>query len=87
MIKKFIKNKIPDKIYLKYKYKKIFKKELNLNNPVTFNEKLQWLKLNDRKDIYTTMVDKYEAKKYVEGRPIDLIEKVKLIQILKKIDL
>ena len=65
MIKKFIKNKIPDKIYLKYKYKKIFKKELNLNNPVTFNEKLQWLKLNDRKDIYTTMVDKYEAKKYV----------------------
>lgn len=65
MIKKFIKNKIPDKIYLKYKYKKILKKELNLNNPVTFNEKLQWLKLNDRKDIYTTMVDKYEAKKYV----------------------
>lgn len=38
---------------------------LNLKNPKTFNEKLQWLKLYDRKPIYTTMVDKYEAKKYV----------------------
>lgn len=36
-----------------------------MENPRTFNEKLQWLKLHDRKDIYTTMVDKYEAKKYV----------------------
>ena len=36
--------------------------------PKTFNEKLQWLKLHDRKDIYTTMVDKYEAKKYVSER-------------------
>lgn len=38
---------------------------LDLENPQTFNEKLQWLKLYDRKPIYTTMVDKYEAKKYV----------------------
>ena len=38
---------------------------LNLDNPKTFNEKLQWLKLHDRKPIYTTMVDKYEAKNYV----------------------
>ena len=37
----------------------------DLENPRTFNEKLQWLKFHDRKDIYTTMVDKYEAKKYV----------------------
>ncbi len=37
----------------------------NLDNPQTFNEKLQWLKLHDRKPIYTTMVDKYEVKKYV----------------------
>lgn len=38
---------------------------LNLENPKTFSEKLQWLKLHDRKPIYTTMVDKVEAKKYV----------------------
>ena len=38
---------------------------LNLSNPRTFNEKLQWLKLYDRKPIYTLMVDKYAVKKYV----------------------
>ncbi len=38
---------------------------LNLDNPTKYNEKLQWIKLYDRRDIYTTMVDKYEAKKYV----------------------
>jgi hypothetical protein len=38
---------------------------LDLENPKTFNEKLQWLKLYDRKPIYTTMVDKYEVKKYI----------------------
>lgn len=56
---------LPDKIYLKLKYRFKLGKKLNLSNPKTFNEKLQWLKLYDRKDIYTTMVDKYEAKKYV----------------------
>ena len=38
---------------------------LNLNNPQTFSEKLQWLKLYDRRPEYTTMVDKYAVKKYV----------------------
>ena len=67
----FLNNKrlliLPDKIYLKLLYKNIFSKKLDLNNPQTFNEKLQWLKLKDRKDIYTTMVDKYEVKKYVSN--------------------
>ena len=40
---------------------------LNLTNPKTFNEKLQWLKLYDRKPEYTTMVDKYAVKEYVAG--------------------
>ena len=38
---------------------------LYLDDPQSFNEKIQWLKLYDRKDIYTKMVDKSEAKKYV----------------------
>ena len=63
--KKYIEILLPDKLYLKYKYKKTFGKKLNLKNPKTFNEKLQWLKLNNRKDIYTMMVDKYEVKEYV----------------------
>ncbi len=58
-------NSMPDEEYLKKKYKYSMGKELNLDNPQTFNEKLQWLKLYDRKPVYTTMVDKYEAKKYV----------------------
>ena len=39
---------VPDKLYLKIKYKRIFNKKLNLKNPQTFNEKLQWLKLYNR---------------------------------------
>ena len=58
-------NLFNDKTYLKIRYFATFKKILNLQTPQTFNEKLQWLKLNDRKDIYTKMVDKYEAKSYV----------------------
>ncbi len=56
---------MPDKIFLRMKYRLIMKKKLNLDNPVTFNEKLQWLKLYDRNPQYTKMVDKYEAKEYV----------------------
>lgn len=58
-------NWIPDSTYLKLRYYGKFGKKLDLNNPQTFNEKLQWLKLYNRKPIYSTMVDKYEAKKYV----------------------
>ena len=54
-----------DEEYLKRKFKVIMGKNLDLENPQTFNEKLQWLKIYDRKSIYTTLVDKYEAKKYV----------------------
>lgn len=55
----------PDKIYLKILYRLKMGKKLNLKSPITFNEKLQWLKLYDRKSEYTQMVDKCEAKKYV----------------------
>ena len=56
---------IDDEVYLKIKYRIIMNKKLNLKNPQTFNEKLQWLKIYDRNPEYTNMVDKYEAKKYV----------------------
>ena len=56
---------IPDEPYLKICYRAAFGKWPDFKHPVTFNEKLNWLKLHDRKPIYTTMVDKYEAKKYV----------------------
>lgn len=64
-IKTAIRNHIPDKIYLKYNYNKIMDKKLDLKNPITYNEKLQWLKLYDRNPKYTKMVDKYEVRNYI----------------------
>lgn len=69
---------IPDKLYIKLKYRMRMGKFPDLKNPKTFNEKLQWLKLYDRKPIYTTMVDKYEVKKYVA----DLIGEEYVIPLL-----
>ncbi len=63
-IAKFIKN---DEKYLKWHWYVITGKKLDLNNPKTFNEKTQWLKLYNRRPEYTNMVDKYEAKKYVSS--------------------
>ncbi len=60
----FLKN-VSDEKYLKLIFKERMGYPLNLKDPKTFSEKLQWLKLYDRKPIYTTMVDKCEAKKYV----------------------
>jgi len=54
-----------DESYLKVLYWAYMGKRLNLKNPTTYNEKLQWLKLYDHNPLYTKMVDKYEAKKYV----------------------
>ena len=56
---------MPDDEYLKKAWKTKMGTELNLDAPQTFNEKLQWLKLYDRKPEYTTMVDKYAVKQYV----------------------
>ena len=56
---------IPDKLYLQWMYRLHIRKKLDLNHPVTFNEKLQWLKLYNRCPEYIRLVDKVEAKKYV----------------------
>lgn len=57
--------RVSDKFYVKCLYEEHFNKSLNLKNPQTYNEKLQWLKLYDRNPEYTKMVDKYEVKNYV----------------------
>lgn len=59
---------IPDRIYLKIRYKVVFKKTLNLHNPLTYNEKLQWIKLHDRNSLYTNLVDKFEVKNFVKEK-------------------
>ncbi len=61
-------NFLPDKLYLKIKFYLSVGKKLNLNNPKGFCEKLQWLKLYDRKDIYTTLVDKYKVRDFIKRK-------------------
>ena len=59
---------LPDKIYIFLKFFYHFWKFPNLSNPRTFNEKIQWLKLYDRRPEYTVMVDKYAAKQWIGER-------------------
>lgn len=54
-----------DKLYLSLRYYFLFWKKLNWNNPLSFSEKIQWLKLYNRKPEYTIMVDKVKVKKWV----------------------
>ena len=51
---------------LKEWYKKKTKKELNLENPTTFNEKIQWLKLYDSTQEKTILADKYLVREYIK---------------------
>ena len=59
---------LPDKLYLEMLYQVRMGEKLDLKNPNNFDEKLQWLKLYDRKPEYTIMADKYEVRKYVEEK-------------------
>lgn len=61
-------NWIPDPVFLKIVFRGKMGKRLNLSNPRTFNEKLQWLKLYDRNKKYPMMVDKYLVKRYVADK-------------------
>ena len=60
---------LSDKFILKIMYRCELGRSLNLKEPKTFNEKLQWLKLNVKNPLYPTLVDKIKAKEYV-GRII-----------------
>lgn len=65
LLKLGVTNILSDETYLKILFKLKVGYELNLENPKTFNEKLQWLKLYDRNPKYTTLVDKYKVREYV----------------------
>lgn len=58
---------IPDSLYLRMLYWSHTKKKLNIKNPLMFTEKIQWLKLFDRKKEYTDYVDKFEVKKVISA--------------------
>lgn len=57
---------LSDESYIRMLYFLLFNKRINLKNPTTYSEKLQWLKLHDKRDIYTQLVDKYKSRFYTE---------------------
>lgn len=58
---------ISDRMYLQMEYYLLMRKKLHLSNPKTYTEKIQWLKLYNRKPEYVKMVDKVGAKEYVSS--------------------
>ena len=59
---------LPDKTYLKLRYRIALKRKLNLKSPITYNEKIQWMKLYDRNPLYTDLVDKAKVKDLIEEK-------------------
>lgn len=59
---------MPDRVYINVDYYLRMGIKLNLNNPQSFNEKIQWLKLYDRRQEYTMMVDKYNVRSYIADK-------------------
>ena len=66
-IKQFTFSLLPDKLYLTLLFHHRFGYWMDWNNPQTYNEKLQWLKIHDRHPEYTRMVDKAAVKDFVAG--------------------
>lgn len=60
-----ITNILSDETYLKLTYRVRFGEKLDFKNPITFNQKIQWLKLHDRQERYVELVDKVRVKDYV----------------------
>ena len=58
---------IPDALCHRITHRRLFGVKADLRSPRTFNEKIQWLKLHDRKPLYRHLVDKYEAKGIMAG--------------------
>ncbi len=61
-------SKVSARYAIKQQWKRCMGYPLNLDNPQTFNEKLQWLKLHDHNPLYTTLVDKYRVKAWVADK-------------------
>ena len=74
---------LSDKAYINFTFKRKFGHKPDLEHPKTLCEKLEWLKLNDRKPIYTDMVDKVKVKEIAKSRGLNVIP---LIGVYDKFD-
>ena len=57
---------LPDKTYLRLFYFSTTGRKINFKNPVGYNEKLQWLKVNDRRPEYSKLVDKLAVREHID---------------------
>lgn len=71
-----------DKNFIQKAFKKNLGYTLNLDFPQTLNEKIQWLKLNDRRDIHTICADKFLVRNYIK----ELIGEEYLIPLICVLD-
>jgi len=69
---------LPDRLYIEMLYRVRTGKKINLKEPRTYNEKLNWLKLNDRNQLYTKLADKWMVKQIVA----DIIGKEYVIPLI-----
>lgn len=76
-------NLMPSKLYLKLFFYVNMGEKLNLKNPSTFNEKLNWLKLYNKNPLYTKMVDKIEVKTYIKDKLGDSYN-IRILNIYEK---
>ena len=63
---RFLTSLIPDKQYISLQYKRHMGERIDWDNPVNFNEKLQWLKINWRDSLATKCADKYSVRDYIK---------------------
>lgn len=75
-----------DKMYLRLMSHFVFGKPFNLDEPRTFNEKLNWLKLNDRNPLYTSMADKYAVKEIVSQMGLEGLKTAKCYGVWNDFD-
>ncbi|MCJ7625904.1 MAG: hypothetical protein MUO76_20620, partial [Anaerolineaceae bacterium] len=66
--RKFPKLMISDRRYAEERFLRTFGKKLDLHNPITLNEKLQWIKLYERLPIMTDLTDKYLVRRNVKDK-------------------
>ncbi len=57
-----------NKIYINKLFERLNGYKLDLNNPKTYVEKINWMKIYDRNPLYTQLVDKYRVKEYVSQK-------------------
>ncbi|WP_218162511.1 ATP-grasp fold amidoligase family protein [Alkalibacterium sp. 20] len=65
---KYLLNWLPDYIYIRLVYWGETGQKLNIKNPKSYNEKIQWIKLYDRKTLYNVIADKYAVRAYVREK-------------------